>query len=111
MSDRYYPSDMTKKPPAPSDIADKFMLRMPEGMRGRIAAEAEKNNRSMNAEIISRLEATLHFEDNSPEGIKDEFRRMADAAEKQLETMREIQSYLPLLEQLREKERAKEQEK
>ena len=59
MSDRYYPSLMPKKPPAPSDIADKFMLRMPEGMRDRIAAEAEKNKRSMNAEIIARLDASF----------------------------------------------------
>lgn len=32
------------------------MLRFPEGMRDRIRAEAEQNNRSMNAEIIARLE-------------------------------------------------------
>ncbi|MFC5487602.1 Arc family DNA-binding protein [Microvirga aerilata] len=59
MSDRYYGLAMTKKPPAPSDVADKFMLRMPEGMRDRIAAKAEKNHRSMNAEIVARLEESL----------------------------------------------------
>jgi hypothetical protein len=32
------------------------MLRLPEGMRDRIAAAASQNNRSMNAEIISTLE-------------------------------------------------------
>jgi hypothetical protein len=63
MSDRYYSLAMPRKPPAPSDVADKFMLRMPEGMRDRIALEAEKNKRSMNAEIIDRLEATFQFED------------------------------------------------
>ncbi len=47
------------KPPAPSDIADKFMLRMPEGMRDRLKAAAEENNRSMNAEIVSRLQQSL----------------------------------------------------
>lgn len=39
--------------------ADKFALRMPEGMRDRIAAVADANNRSMNAEIVSRLEFTF----------------------------------------------------
>ncbi|TNC15361.1 Arc family DNA-binding protein [Methylobacterium terricola] len=44
------------KPPAPSDLADKFMLRMPEGMRDRIARAAKANGRSMNAEIVQTLE-------------------------------------------------------
>lgn len=47
---------MTKKPPAPSDTADKFMLRMPDGMRDRLKDEAAKNKRSLNAEIVSRLD-------------------------------------------------------
>lgn len=38
---------------------DKFMLRMPEGMRDRIAREAKTNGRSMNAELIARIEKTL----------------------------------------------------
>jgi hypothetical protein len=50
---------MSEKPPAPSDIADKFMLRLPNGMRERISEEAKKNKRSMNAEIVSRLEESL----------------------------------------------------
>jgi len=36
--------------------SDKFMLRLPEGMRDRIKASADNNNRSMNAEIVSALE-------------------------------------------------------
>ena len=36
--------------------SDKFMLRFPDGMRDRIAEAAKANNRSMNAEIVSRLE-------------------------------------------------------
>lgn len=35
---------------------DGYMLRMPDGMRDRIRASAEENNRSMNAEIVGRLE-------------------------------------------------------
>ncbi|MBB3811457.1 Arc family DNA-binding protein [Pseudochelatococcus contaminans] len=43
----------------PGRGAEQFMLRLPDGMRDRIRAEADKHGRSMNAEIIARLEATL----------------------------------------------------
>lgn len=39
----------------PSDKQDKFMLRLPDGMRDRIAQAAKSNGRSMNAEIVGRL--------------------------------------------------------
>lgn len=35
---------------------DKFVLRLPDGMRERIKFVAERNKRSMNAEIIATLE-------------------------------------------------------
>ncbi len=47
------------KEPYPSETADRFIVRFPDGMRDRIRDEAAKNNRSMNAEIIARLEASL----------------------------------------------------
>lgn len=50
---------MAKKPLAPSDLADKFMLRMPDGMRDQIANAAKANKRSMNTEIIARLEESF----------------------------------------------------
>lgn len=34
---------------------DKFIVRLPEGMRERIKAAADANNRSMNAEIVATL--------------------------------------------------------
>lgn len=37
--------------------SDQFMLRLPEGMRDRIKFAADSNGRSMNAEIVSALEA------------------------------------------------------
>lgn len=42
---------------------NKFIVRMPDGMRDRIRDAAVTNKRSMNAEIIARLEAS--FEDSS----------------------------------------------
>lgn len=41
---------------------DKYIVRFPEGMRDRIAEEAARSNRSMNAEIVSRLEASFNAE-------------------------------------------------
>jgi len=35
--------------------SDKFMLRLPAGMRDRIKSKADENGRSMNSEIISTL--------------------------------------------------------
>lgn len=39
--------------------SDKFMLRLPDGMRERLKREAAANNRSMNSEIVARLESSL----------------------------------------------------
>lgn len=38
---------------------DRYMLRLPDGMRDRIKAAAEENSRSMNAEIVWRLEQSF----------------------------------------------------
>lgn len=47
---------------APSQSADKYILRFPDGMREQIAAAAKANNRSMNAEIIARLQSSFEQE-------------------------------------------------
>lgn len=48
-----------EKEPYPSETADRYIVRFPPGMRERIKQDAEKNNRSMNAEIIARLESSF----------------------------------------------------
>lgn len=55
---------MTKKN-FPSDSLDKFMLRFPSGMREQIKEESNKNGRSMNAEIVHRLEVSFIADQNS----------------------------------------------
>ena len=44
---------------SPSRHQDQFVLRLPGGMRERIAELAETNNRSMNSEIVAILEKAL----------------------------------------------------
>ena len=43
----------------PSENLDRFMLRLPEGMRDKIGVAAREANRTMNAEIVARLEASF----------------------------------------------------
>ncbi len=50
------------KQDSPSRRLDQFIVRFPDGMRDRIAAQAKANGRSMNSEIIQRLSATLETE-------------------------------------------------
>lgn len=40
--------------------SDQYILRFPEGMRDEIKAAADRSGRSMNAEIIHRLEASIY---------------------------------------------------
>lgn len=48
---------MTTK--SPSRSAEQFVVRFPDGMRDKIAEAAKAAGRSMNAEIVQRLEHTL----------------------------------------------------
>lgn len=52
---------MRKRKPvrSPSRTADKFIIRLPPGMRERITTGATINRRSMNSEIISRLQRSF----------------------------------------------------
>lgn len=45
-----------------SRTADKFVVRLPEGMRDRIAEVAREQHRSMNSEIIARLQNSLQHD-------------------------------------------------
>ena len=42
-----------------SRSADKFVVRFPDDMRDHIAVVAKHNHRSMNSEIVARLESSL----------------------------------------------------
>ena len=81
--------------------SDRFMLRLPDGMRDRIKTAAAENNRSMNAEIV----ATLEEKYPAPVSRVDELRRLvglldsqalagdpmgAEQAEKTVEEMRRL---------------------
>jgi len=76
--------------------SDQFVLRLPDGMRDRIKAAAERNNRSMNAEIVATLE--VHF----PEPTQlTELQRSLDAAIDQLYSASEEEIFLKKYEVIR----------
>ncbi|OTA15420.1 hypothetical protein Xbed_03597 [Xenorhabdus beddingii] len=62
---------MAKKPVA---AQDKFMLRLPDGMREVIAKRADGNGRSMNSEIVQILQDTLYGGVSMP--MNEEFTRV-----------------------------------
>lgn len=45
-----------------SRTADKFVLRLPDGLRARISQVAEINHRSMNGEMVARIDGSLDLE-------------------------------------------------
>ena len=68
---------MSKKSTVPtSRESDKFVLRMPDGMRDEIAERAKASGRSMNAEIVYRLQRT--FEEYAEFADQDGVRHIND---------------------------------
>ena len=58
----------------PSEMADTFAVRMPEGMRERLKRMAADNNRSMNSEVVARLEASF----SAPVALAPEIAHLID---------------------------------
>lgn len=82
---------MARKP-YPSEQADRFIIRMPDGLRDRIAQVAKENNRSMNAEIIARLEASFGDAPASQWApVSEVTQRMVDEIVRRLEASDAIQ--------------------
>lgn len=47
---------MAEKKKRPSQVADRFIVRMPDGLRDEIKKNAVENRRTMNAEILMLIE-------------------------------------------------------
>lgn len=57
---------MNDKTNYPSQSQDKYVLRLPDGMRDKIAALAKASGRTMNAEIVQRLQRSIEGVPASP---------------------------------------------
>jgi hypothetical protein len=68
-----------------------FRLRLPENLKAQIEASAKANGRSMNAEVLSRLERSFDLDDGLTEldeGFTDHEKRI-DQLESQVQTLME----------------------
>ncbi len=82
----------------PSRGSDQFNLRFPEGMRERLKRAAADNGRSMNAEIVARLEHSFHAQPPTltlgmqtlPSGARPENISVATFVQVFNETMRRV---------------------
>lgn len=69
----------------PSQLADRFQVRMPEGLRDRIREAADANSRSMNAEIVATLEKAYPAPKNEKlEGLLDIMERLSKQERQEL---------------------------
>lgn len=66
----------------PGRGADSFIVRFPDGMRDRIKNEAAKNGRSMNAEIIARLERSFHVATAPTKDVNSSDDHLSEVAQK-----------------------------
>lgn len=60
-----------------SRTADKFVVRLPDGMRERIADVARSHHRSMNSEIIHRLEKSISAEEGDAGSLEEKIQRLS----------------------------------
>jgi hypothetical protein len=68
----------TPKSERTPQAADKYVLRLPDGMRDKLAELAKSNNRSMNAEIVQILQLALDRR-HAGAGSDDDISALADA--------------------------------
>ncbi|RWI85957.1 MAG: Arc family DNA-binding protein [Mesorhizobium sp.] len=78
----------------PSDRQDQFMLRLPDGMRQRLKEAAESNQRSMNAEIIARLEISLRADELDQEAVTLESTKLAQTAIDEMQRMGKVLKWM-----------------
>lgn len=70
----------TGKPHYPSDEAEKYIVRFPAGMRDTLKRAAKENSRTLNAEIVHRLQATLDSDEAAfVAGFNEESERRAQS--------------------------------
>lgn len=67
-----------------SRTADKFVVRLPDGMREDIARRARENGRSMNSEMIMMMRAQLAPGAQQPEPLADAARSLIDMVQDEL---------------------------
>lgn len=65
----------------------RITLRMPESLRDRLLRASEMNNRSMNGEIVDRLDWTFERSTAEMQSLLDEQKRLSEAFQRQQELL------------------------
>lgn len=77
----------------PSATQDKFIVRLPDGMREQLKAAAEGNGRSMTSEVVERLRAS--FEEEQARQVPDFTASiLVETMEQEFQTLRDKVSAL-----------------
>ncbi len=82
---------MEQRDAYPSELKDRFILRLPEGMRDRVADLAKANGRSMNAEFVARLQTGL---DGAPPSRAEGAEELAESRAQTITAMEFLQGSL-----------------
>jgi hypothetical protein len=97
------------KPMAKKKRADEvisFKLRMPEALRQKIEAEAEKAERSMNSEILYRLGQTFGEEwQRFINGVEEREKREQELHQKRVERLLKDPEFMATLDRLAKEDR------
>lgn len=62
----------------PSQLQERFIVRLPDGMRDRLADAAKASGRSMNSEIVARLEASIAANSETKGTLDDLWQMMVE---------------------------------
>lgn len=81
--------DTLQDDPASQVLVDKFVIRLPEGLRNQIKELSELNHRSMNSEIIMVLQKHVQLHLMGPQEGKSENSMAEQEVNKRLEDLKE----------------------
>lgn len=81
----------------PSERQQRFIVRMPDGMRERIKIAAERNGRSMNAEIVARLDESFLDAVRLPDDLRVRIESSANNNQRSVsgEVLQVLNQYFP----------------
>lgn len=69
---------MANRSPFSSETQDRFMIRLPDGLRDQLKSRAAENGRTMSAEIVKAIEAWLQ-----PDATEERLTRLERAVFKE----------------------------
>lgn len=82
------PSRKAPSPDAPMASITPYGLRMPRELKDTLDEEARRNGRSLNSEIVARLQASIQADESVPDFVTPELFEQVKALGQEMETLR-----------------------